>query len=540
MKKFIISIILSFLIANTFLFSQQWTVVPSPNVGSIRSFLNGVCAISTNDVWAVGSYDQQPSFTLIQHWDGVNWTTISSPNGGVQYNLLNAVQGWSSNNVYAVGYYSVFGTPQMMVLHWDGTSWTVQTTPTVQGGSSLQSIVIIGPNDIYAGGDKAFGAPGPTTGTLVTHWNGSSWNIEATPNQSQTRHNEITDMKALSATDIWAVGYSRNTGVGPGFYFQAMVLHKTVSGWSVVPVPQSIEDENFLYSIDIIAPDNIWASGETNRSGGYQTLFYHYNGSTWTEVTSPQGGYGLVHGSASDIWSTGSGFVHYDGSTWSNVSAPIPYGGAMGSMSRLSSTDIWAVGRTADGSNLSTLTMHYGNSSLALNLKALIQGFYDPVTNKMVKDSVRIYLRNATSPYSIVDASLSILDSNGNGNFTFSNAVNSVLYYIVVKHRNGLETWSATGNSFTSGNLSYDFTLSSSQAFGNNQVLKGTKYCVYNGDVNQDGIIDGNDAATIDNDAFNLATGYLLTDLNGDQIIDGSDAVIADNNVYNFIGRITP
>ena len=121
-------------------------------------------------------------------------------------------------------------------------------------------------------------------------------------------------MKALSATDIWAVGYSRNTGVGPGFYFQAMVLHKTVSGWSVVPVPQSIEDENFLYSIDIIAPDNIWASGETNRGGGYQTLFFHYNGSTWTEVISPQGGYGFVHGSANDIWSTGSGFVHYDGS----------------------------------------------------------------------------------------------------------------------------------------------------------------------------------------------------------------------------------
>jgi len=175
-----------------------------------------------------------------------------------------------------------------------------------------------------------------------------------------------------------------------------------------------------------------------------------------------------------------------------------------------------------------------------LNLKALIQGFYNPITNKMAKDTARIYLRSTSSPYSIVDSGKAVLDSNGMGNFTFPNAVNSVPYYIVIRHRNGLETWSATGNSFTSGNLSYDFTLSSNQAFGNNQILKGTKYCIYNGDVNQDGIIDGSDAATIDNDAFNFATGYLITDLNGDQIIDGSDAAIADDNVFNLVAKITP
>jgi len=182
----------------------------------------------------------------------------------------------------------------------------------------------------------------------------------------------------------------------------------------------------------------------------------------------------------------------------------------------------------------------FPNDDLTLRLKTLIQGFYNPELNKMLKDSVRIHLRNATSPYSIVDSSLSILDSNGMGNFTFSNAVNSVPYYIVIRHRNGIETWSATGSSFSSGNLSYDFTLSSAQAYGNNQILKGTKYCIYNGDINQDDIIDGSDASAIDNDTFNFATGYLVTDLNGDEIIDGSDAAIADNNVNNFVSVIRP
>jgi len=180
------------------------------------------------------------------------------------------------------------------------------------------------------------------------------------------------------------------------------------------------------------------------------------------------------------------------------------------------------------------------NNILTLNLKALIQGFYNPAADKMVKDTVKVYLGSTSSPYFLVDSALAILDSTGRGNFTFSNAFNSVPYYIVIEHRNALETWSATGYSFTSGNLSYDFTLSSSQAFGNNQILKGTKYCIYNGDVNQDGIIDGSDAARIDNDAFNFAMGYLVTDLNGDGIIDGGDAAIADDNVHNFVGVRRP
>jgi len=180
------------------------------------------------------------------------------------------------------------------------------------------------------------------------------------------------------------------------------------------------------------------------------------------------------------------------------------------------------------------------NNILTLNLRALIQGFYDPTANKMVKDTVRVYLRSSLSPYFLVDSSLTVLDSNGRGNFTFSNAFNSVPYYIVIEHRNALETWSATGNSFIAGSLNYDFTLSSNQAYGNNQILKGTKYCIYNGDVNQDGIIDGSDASIIDNDVFNFATGYLVTDLNGDAIIDASDAAIADDNVNNFVGVIRP
>ncbi|MEO7356799.1 MAG: T9SS type A sorting domain-containing protein, partial [Ignavibacteria bacterium] len=240
----------------------------------------------------------------------------------------------------------------------------------ITGGSTLDCITILGPNDIYAGGLKSVGAPGPSQGTLVMHWNGSSWNIEDTPNQSDNRTNRITNMKALNSNDIWAVGYSRRLTEN----FKAMVLHKSGSSWSIVPVPQP-GDENFLYSIDIISSVDIWASGYYNDGGTLHSLFLHYDGSSWTVVTSPGGGFGTKHNSSSDIWSTGSEFVHYEGSTWSLVSADIPAGGSMGSTTRISSTDMWAVGRSDDGSIFKTLTMHYGNPTVILNPSSTIQNY---------------------------------------------------------------------------------------------------------------------------------------------------------------------
>ena len=86
----------------------------------------------------------------------------------------------------------------------------------------------------------------------------------------------------------------------------------------------------------------------------------------------------------------------------------------------------------------------------------------------------------------------------------------------------------------------YNFTTSASQAYGDNQILKGTRFCIYSGDVNQDGIIDATDMQITDNDAFISTGGYVVTDVNGDYFVDGSDLLIIDNNAYRFITAITP
>jgi hypothetical protein len=73
----------------------RWKVVPSPNVGSLTNRLNAVAATSSDDVWAVGSYDDTPNHeqTLIEHWDGVAWSIVPSPN---LQNASNALYGIAS------------------------------------------------------------------------------------------------------------------------------------------------------------------------------------------------------------------------------------------------------------------------------------------------------------------------------------------------------------------------------------------------------------------------------------------------------------
>lgn len=179
------------------------------------------------------------------------------------------------------------------------------------------------------------------------------------------------------------------------------------------------------------------------------------------------------------------------------------------------------------------------DTSITLNLTALIHGFYNGTTVK--PDTVKVFLRQAFSPFAKIDSVKIFLNSSGFGTGKFLKTPNGT-YYIVVTHRNGLETWSRVGGeSLAQGtSISYDFTTASSKAYGNNLVQKGTKWCIYNGDVNQDGIVDLTDLLSVDNDNYNFVTGYVITDTNGDTIVDVSDLSIVDGNSLNYVTKIVP
>lgn len=181
--------------------------------------------------------------------------------------------------------------------------------------------------------------------------------------------------------------------------------------------------------------------------------------------------------------------------------------------------------------------------NIDLKLILFIEGFYNSFLNSMVSDTVKIYLRNSTSPFSIKDSSKSFISSNGTGTFYFSNADVNTFYYLSLRHRNSIETWSSQTVLFSEASLSYNFSSSANQSYGNNMIKVDAaplRYAVYSGDVNQDGIVDLADGGLIDNDSYNFLSGYLPTDINGDQTIDIADASIADNNSFNYVSKVTP
>jgi hypothetical protein len=184
-----------------------------------------------------------------------------------------------------------------------------------------------------------------------------------------------------------------------------------------------------------------------------------------------------------------------------------------------------------------------GGSVYTLNLTALIQGFYNPASNTMVSDTATVYLRNATTPFANKDSSKSVLTSTGGGTFIFFNITNGTNYYMDVRHRNSIETWSFSSVAFSSGTLTYDFTPAANKAYGSNMIqvdASPVKFGIYSGDVNQDGSVDLSDLTLIDNAAYNFLTGYVNPDVNGDNFVDLSDLAIADNNAFNYVSKVTP
>ncbi|MEO8666496.1 MAG: agmatine deiminase family protein, partial [Ignavibacteria bacterium] len=179
---------------------------------------------------------------------------------------------------------------------------------------------------------------------------------------------------------------------------------------------------------------------------------------------------------------------------------------------------------------------------IKLNLTAVNEGMYLPSSNQLSRrDTFKVYLRNNFAPYSIADSAVSVIDSLIlSGLFTFTNA-SSGAYYIVVKHLNSIETWSKTGGESISADGSvynYDLTASASQAYGNNLKNIGSKYCMFSGDVDQNGIINLVDLIEVFNNSSIFSSGsYLPSDLNGDNTVNINDILICYNNPFVSIIR---
>lgn len=157
-----------------------------------------------------------------------------------------------------------------------------------------------------------------------------------------------------------------------------------------------------------------------------------------------------------------------------------------------------------------------------------------------IADQVVLELHNSTAPYNLEGGPyIANVNTNGTAVVSIPASLGSS-YFIVIKHRNSIETWNSSPVSFSGASISYNFSSDAAQAYGNNLKLISGKYVLYGGDVNQDGIVDAGDMVAVDNDAKNFISGYVATDTNGDGTINITDGTLIQNNGAIFVAKLIP
>jgi len=239
----------------------RWRLLATPDTaGAAYAELAGVSCSSASACTAVGTYfkagHDQP---LAERWNGTRWQIQATPSPAVRGGYLSAVSCPSASSCTAVGVKA--GSDKMLAEHWDGRAWTVQVTPHPAGAGQLfgvsceaaSSCVAVGSSysEVRNGAAWSFqptaGLPAGSQGislyglscasatfcaaagsyfsknggplTLAESWNGTTWQVQHTPNPVRTGRNGFSAVSCTSATACTAAGTDANNDFSPPVAF---------------------------------------------------------------------------------------------------------------------------------------------------------------------------------------------------------------------------------------------------------------------------------------------------------------------------------
>jgi hypothetical protein len=332
--------------------------------------LSGVTAISTTDVWVVGSPADASSGPVTAHWNGEAWTAVpvpAAPGPQVRHEL-SAVDATASGDVWAVGSArtgagpTTPGTSAALALRFDGRAWAVVPTPAPRAGVTALNDVDL----LSSAAGWAVGAATEDDGVerpLILRWQADRWTDVPAPRISA----ELTSVHATSDRDVWAVG-SRLLDGGTR---TGLVLHWDGVAWREAPVPVAAAgDSQRLAAVAASSATDVWAVGRgcpTNELRPCLPLALRLVDGAWRPV--PTSGDGtefvdLLPFAADDLWAVGYATVlaqgetdhaeHWDGqrfTTEERLPVPGPATGngelssALSAAAAVPGTDeLWAVG----------------------------------------------------------------------------------------------------------------------------------------------------------------------------------------------------
>lgn len=460
-------------------------------------------------------------------FDGTNWSVYNS---SIAYSPQSQT---TTIAIDAIGNKWI-GTHDGL-FKYDGTNWTnFNTSNSGLPNSVVRTIAIDGNENKWIG----------TAGGLVKY-DGTTWTVYNTTNSGLPNYVVIS----IAIDDFGNKWF--------GTYYGGLVKYDGTN-WTIYNTSNSGLPSNYVKSISIDGFDNIWIG----TSGGLAK----FNGINWTVFNTMNSG--LPNNEVNSIaidgidnkWiGTSNGLVKYDGTNWTVYNTL---------NSKLPNNEVTSI--AIDGNGNKWIGTYYyggltifkeggisnieGNSTKYTNIKLYLEGLYNTSNHQMtpamnetaaqfsnyISDSITLQLAQPYFPFLIDYTFGAKLQTDGSLEVDIPCYV-SGNYFLVIKNRNHIETWSAFPLAFATDTINYNFTTDASKATGDNQkLIEANVFGIYSGDVNQDGLVDGSDMSEVEYTNNYFFVGYLNMDVNGDGLVDGSDMSLIEFNNNAFINVVQP
>ncbi len=294
---------------------QYYLIHNSAVISRTATPMLSLSGVAANDFWAAACDG-------IYHWDGSNLSRVvaSGSTYGTKIQMLAANDGWLAQG----GYGNVH-----RLYHYTGTTWLPVTS------TRAKTFAFAAPNDGWAYAGEV-GSPDH----YFSHYDGSTWH----QTQVLTDRYLFDDMQMLTGTNGWAVGSYMDFNAKED---DAAVAHYSGGSWQVYTLTGGLN--HVLKAVSFDSPTDGWAVG--NCVYGGSPIIFHYNGTSWLEVSVPVTNTNLaaIYAVApNDVWAVGGEYyastsmlLHWNGSDWTVTTVPLA---RLNTIKMLSSTEGWAGG----------------------------------------------------------------------------------------------------------------------------------------------------------------------------------------------------
>jgi IPT/TIG domain/Regulator of chromosome condensation (RCC1) repeat len=277
----------------TYATSREWTIFPTPSLGTLENRLAGISCVSVRFCVAVGHSGVPTAEALIEMWSGSAWSIAAAPptETFMSATELRAVSCVSANFCVAVGTWHEKGPspdstgPRALMDVWNGTAWSEHAG--IKGGPDSDRNTLNGVSCVSSSFCLAVGnsGNGPRS-TLVARWNGETWTDVPSHVGFPT---QLTSVSCVSPAFCMAVGSAALVDNETNFKPLGEPLAEDWNGTEVsaVPIPRPAAGAlDVLNGVSCVNAKDCVAVGAAEGP-----LIEDWSGSTWSiaKGSHPQG-----------------------------------------------------------------------------------------------------------------------------------------------------------------------------------------------------------------------------------------------------------